>query len=510
MGGGPRTFPGGVSKWQWKRMQARKAKQLLKARLARERQLYEMRKRAELREAVLHLERPWDSDSSPVSATALAPNLLSVAADDQLKGLADRFHRPGGVDLWNDRDGPQIFASPDTGRASARFFPKNAVHSVQPYARLGAGAESAEGVRENDAAEDVHGDREPTVQLMERDGMWEPVLASDAGDDNNLVDRSWINGDVNSDSDNEEDVDFAHEQGAMARRNVRRSGVARGGTASTMAVGTDRGRDWSGRGSFSDSEGTRRVHLDQRWPDISSGSRRKAPTARWKPSNTEGSNAIGMDRMGGGSFSDTEVSRRSRRARNREDTLETAVKWKISYDSHGNVIRKVRLSGELDSNLESGRGDKLEPKWRGSNRFNRSENQRGRPRLKYRPDVNSGERPGGYKSHNNGGNGFASDLDEPTWNPRKKKEARNNNGGREYKGDMDGRFRRGGSGAARRLDAHPGMNPNGEDRSDHDSRQRIWARLRGDDYSLRPTSELHGSVDMNGERQLRKDGYSLQ
>uniref|UniRef100_A0ACD5ZEU2 Uncharacterized protein n=1 Tax=Avena sativa TaxID=4498 RepID=A0ACD5ZEU2_AVESA len=510
MGGGPRTFPGGVSKWQWKRMQARKAKQLLKARLARERQLYEMRKRAELREAVLHLERPWDSDSSPVSATALAPNLLSVAADDQLKGLADRFHRPGGVDLWNDRDGPQVFASPDTGRASARFLPKNAVHSVQPYARLGAGAEGAQGVRENDDAEDVYGDREPTVELMERDGMWEPMIALDGEADSNSIDQSWISDDVNSDSDNEEDVDFGQEQQAMVRQDGRRSGVARGGTTSTMYAGSERGRDLRGHGSFSDSEGARKGHLDQRWSEISSGSRRKAPTGRWKASNTEGSNAIGTNRIGGGSFSDSELSRRSRRARNREDTLDTTPKWKLSYDSHGNVIRKVRISGEVDSSPDSGRADKLEPKWRGPNRFNRSENQRVRPGLKYRPDVNSGERPRGYMSRDNGGSRFASDLDEPTWKPRKKKEARNNGGSREYNDDMNGRFRRGGSWAARRLDAHPGMNTDKEDGSDHGSRQRIWARLRGDEYSLRPTSELRGSVDRNGGRQSRGDGYSLR
>uniref|UniRef100_A0ACD5ZIL0 Uncharacterized protein n=1 Tax=Avena sativa TaxID=4498 RepID=A0ACD5ZIL0_AVESA len=295
MGGGPRTFPGGVSKWQWKRMQARKAKQLLKARLARERQLYEMRKRAELRDAVLHLERPWDSDSSPVSATALAPNLLSVAADDQLKGLADRFHRSGGVDLWNDRDGPQVFASPDTGRASARFFPKNAVHSVQPYARLGAGVDGSQGVRENDVVEDVYGDREPTVELMERDGMWEPIVALDGEADNNSIDRSWVSDDSNSDSDYEEDVDFGQEQGAKVRRDGRRSDVARREIAKTMAVGSERGREWRGHDSFSDSEGARKGHLDERWSDRSNGSRRAAPTGRWKPSNNEGSNAIRTD-----------------------------------------------------------------------------------------------------------------------------------------------------------------------------------------------------------------------
>ncbi|KAJ8637587.1 hypothetical protein MRB53_011854 [Persea americana] len=128
MGGGPRTFPGGVSKWQWKRMQAKKAKQLLKARLTRERQLYEMRKRAELQAAVSDLERPWETVSR-------APALFSVKADEQVKVLADRFQRPGGYDLWSDRDGPQIFSSPVDGLPTARFFPKGVVHSIRPYGR---------------------------------------------------------------------------------------------------------------------------------------------------------------------------------------------------------------------------------------------------------------------------------------------------------------------------------------------------------------------------------------
>ncbi|KAF5193447.1 copper ion transmembrane transporter [Thalictrum thalictroides] len=131
MGGGPRTFPGGVSKWQWKRMQAKKQKQLLKARLCRERQIYEMRKRAELREAVSELERPWE-------VVERAPNLFSVSADEQLKTLADRFQRPGGYDLWSERDGPQLF-HPVNGLPSARFLPKDAVHSVRPYGIRGNG-----------------------------------------------------------------------------------------------------------------------------------------------------------------------------------------------------------------------------------------------------------------------------------------------------------------------------------------------------------------------------------
>ncbi|XP_022151570.1 uncharacterized protein LOC111019483 [Momordica charantia] len=153
MGGGPRTFPGGVSKWQWKRMQAKKAKQLLKARLCRERQIYEMRKRAELKAAVSELERPWE-------VVEKAPNLFSVSADEQVKVLADRFQRPGGFDLWTERDGPQLFETVDE-LPSARFFPKGVVHSVKPYRSITgsedslsldseAGNEIATGFREGD------------------------------------------------------------------------------------------------------------------------------------------------------------------------------------------------------------------------------------------------------------------------------------------------------------------------------------------------------------------------
>lgn len=109
-------------------MQAKKAKQLLKARLCRERQIYEMRKRAELRAAVSELERPWE-------VVERAPNLLSVSADEQLKVLADRFQKPGGFDLWTENDGPQLFQTPDE-LPSARFFPKGVVHSVKPYRRV--------------------------------------------------------------------------------------------------------------------------------------------------------------------------------------------------------------------------------------------------------------------------------------------------------------------------------------------------------------------------------------
>ncbi|XP_068640715.1 probable DEAD-box ATP-dependent RNA helicase 48, partial [Aristolochia californica] len=125
LGGGPCTYLGGVSKWQWKRMQAKKAKQLLKARLCRECQIYEKRQRAELRAAVSELERPWE-------VVERAPTLFSIKADEQLKALANRSQFSGGYDLWLERDETQLFHNQDW-LPSARFFPKGFVNNVKPY-----------------------------------------------------------------------------------------------------------------------------------------------------------------------------------------------------------------------------------------------------------------------------------------------------------------------------------------------------------------------------------------
>ncbi|KAL6508013.1 hypothetical protein OROGR_024208 [Orobanche gracilis] len=148
MGGGPRTYPGGVSKWEWKKMQAKKGKQLLKARLTRERQIYEMRKRAELKAAVSELERPWETVEKP-------PNLFSVSADEQLKELAARFQKPEGFDMWSERDGPELFRA-DNGSPSSRFFPKGVIHSAKPHGKL---AHTSEEFHSLDPKDDSGADR---------------------------------------------------------------------------------------------------------------------------------------------------------------------------------------------------------------------------------------------------------------------------------------------------------------------------------------------------------------
>ncbi|OMO66457.1 copper ion transmembrane transporter [Corchorus capsularis] len=130
---GGKIYPGGVSRRRWLDMQDRRSKQLVKIGLARERHIYKMRKKAELKAAVSELERPWE-------VVKKAPNLFSVSADEQVKVLADRFQKLGGFDTVQ-------------GLPSARFFPKGVVHSVKRYTRGIDSDENAKLLSENKAEE---------------------------------------------------------------------------------------------------------------------------------------------------------------------------------------------------------------------------------------------------------------------------------------------------------------------------------------------------------------------
>ncbi|KAL2902447.1 putative DEAD-box ATP-dependent RNA helicase 33 [Bienertia sinuspersici] len=93
MGGGPRTFPGGLNKWQWKRLHEKKAINKEKRLLDQEKQLYQARLRSQIRASVSG--QPDD----PSSVTPMSPQA-------HVKALADRFLKPGAEDLWNEDDGP--------------------------------------------------------------------------------------------------------------------------------------------------------------------------------------------------------------------------------------------------------------------------------------------------------------------------------------------------------------------------------------------------------------------
>ncbi|XVF51526.1 hypothetical protein PTKIN_Ptkin04bG0191800 [Pterospermum kingtungense] len=96
MGGGPRTFPGGLNKWQWKRLHEKKAKEKEKRLLDQEKQLYQARIRSQIRAKITGKDDPT---SNTTKYNAMSPN-------DHITALADRFMREGAEDLWNENDGP--------------------------------------------------------------------------------------------------------------------------------------------------------------------------------------------------------------------------------------------------------------------------------------------------------------------------------------------------------------------------------------------------------------------
>ncbi|CAJ1937475.1 unnamed protein product [Sphenostylis stenocarpa] len=112
MGGGPRTFPGGVNKWKWKRMHEKFARDKQKRLIEQEKQLYEARIRSHIRSAL-----------SPDHRSAAAATHRPLSPNDHVKALADRFLKDGAQDLWNTRDGP-LTPNP-TPTQNLHFRPKH-------------------------------------------------------------------------------------------------------------------------------------------------------------------------------------------------------------------------------------------------------------------------------------------------------------------------------------------------------------------------------------------------
>ncbi|ESQ29045.1 hypothetical protein EUTSA_v10023287mg [Eutrema salsugineum] len=100
MGGGPRTFPGGLNKWQWKRMHEKKAREKENKLLDQEKQLYEARIRSEIRAKMLG--NPDSGEKTARSSQSHGP----MSPQEHIKSLADRFMKAGAEDLWNEDDGP--------------------------------------------------------------------------------------------------------------------------------------------------------------------------------------------------------------------------------------------------------------------------------------------------------------------------------------------------------------------------------------------------------------------
>ncbi|EFH62676.1 hypothetical protein ARALYDRAFT_893124 [Arabidopsis lyrata subsp. lyrata] len=100
MGGGPRTFPGGLNKWQWKRMHEKKAREKENKLLDQEKQLYEARIRTEIR------AKMWGNPDSGEKTAKSKQSHGPMSPKEHIKTLADRFMKAGAEDLWNENDGP--------------------------------------------------------------------------------------------------------------------------------------------------------------------------------------------------------------------------------------------------------------------------------------------------------------------------------------------------------------------------------------------------------------------
>ncbi|XP_010473564.1 PREDICTED: probable DEAD-box ATP-dependent RNA helicase 48 isoform X2 [Camelina sativa] len=100
MGGGPRTFPGGLNKWQWKRMHEKKAREKENKLLDQEKQLYEARIRTEIR------AKMWGNQDSGEKTAKSKQSHGPMSPKEHIKTLADRFIKAGAEDLWNEDDGP--------------------------------------------------------------------------------------------------------------------------------------------------------------------------------------------------------------------------------------------------------------------------------------------------------------------------------------------------------------------------------------------------------------------
>ncbi|KAI3787602.1 hypothetical protein L1987_42187 [Smallanthus sonchifolius] len=106
MGGGPRTFPGGLNKWQWKRLHEKQARQKEKRLLDNEKELYQARVRSEIRSKIAN------PDSSVHEQNVNSPSYKPLSPKEHIKALADRFMKEGAEDLWNEADGPINSPSP--------------------------------------------------------------------------------------------------------------------------------------------------------------------------------------------------------------------------------------------------------------------------------------------------------------------------------------------------------------------------------------------------------------
>ncbi|CAN4115473.1 unnamed protein product [Withania somnifera] len=100
MVGGPRTLPGGLNKWQWKRLHEKKARDKENRLLDHEKELCQARIRSQIRAKLTY------SDQQSNSGREQKLNYGPVSPEDHIRPLTDRFMKEGAEDLWNEDEEP--------------------------------------------------------------------------------------------------------------------------------------------------------------------------------------------------------------------------------------------------------------------------------------------------------------------------------------------------------------------------------------------------------------------
>lgn len=116
MGGGPRTFPGGLNKWQWKRLHEKKARDKERRLLEHEKQLYQARIRSQIRAKLAPASEQAGAAVGQQPTDSNQPSHAPMSPQEQIKALADRFMKEGAEDLWNEDDGPIQPPAPEPRR----------------------------------------------------------------------------------------------------------------------------------------------------------------------------------------------------------------------------------------------------------------------------------------------------------------------------------------------------------------------------------------------------------
>lgn len=98
MGSGPQTFPSGVTKWQWRHMHEKRAREKVMRSIEQEKELYKAQIWSHIKDK---LSGKPSQPISPNPSTGGSP----MSTINHIKALVNRFMKRA-EDLWNEDDGP--------------------------------------------------------------------------------------------------------------------------------------------------------------------------------------------------------------------------------------------------------------------------------------------------------------------------------------------------------------------------------------------------------------------